>query len=139
MDLIDNNKCIDILAENIHNANVKKGFWPENKEERNKSEILMLIVGELSEAQEALRDNNRCTLLTEEKLHLIDLANDPNKTEEFKELFKARVKDTFEDEMIDSLVRQLDAIQGFNIDLLFHLYMKLYFNSLRPHKHGKNF
>ena len=79
MDLSDKDLYIDELAKKIHNANVEKGFWPNNKEERNKSEILMLIVSELSEAQEALRDEHFCRLSNEEISELFDLAkNDPD-------------------------------------------------------------
>lgn len=137
MDLSDDNLYIDNLSKVIHQANVDKGFWPLNKKDRNKSEVLMLTVGELAESQEALRDNNFCTLTNEEKNILFDLKD--SDSEAFKDMFKATVKDTFQDEMIDVLIRQLDAIQGFDIDLLFHLRMKLHYNSLRPHKHGKVF
>ena len=138
MDLKDKDLYIDNLAKVIHEANVNKGFWPENKEERNKSEVLMLIVSELAEAQEALRDNYFAgKLTTEEKLDLFDLYN--RFPEEYKKVFEAKIKNSFEDEMIDALVRQLDAIEAFGIDLNFHLRSKLYYNSLRGHKHGKNF
>jgi|JI81BgreenRNA_FD_contig_31_5719654_length_1550_multi_3_in_0_out_0_2 NTP pyrophosphatase (non-canonical NTP hydrolase) len=137
MDLKDKDLYIDNLAKVIHNANVEKGFWPENKQERNKSEILMLIVSELAEAQEALRDNHFTNLTAEQKLDMIDLYY--RFPEEYKKEFESKVKNSFEDELIDSLIRTLDAIEGFGIDLNFHLRGKLYFNSLRPHKHGKVF
>jgi hypothetical protein len=137
MALIEKELIIDELANTIHQLNVSKGFWPENKEERNKSEVLMLVVSELAEAQEALRENHFTNLSKSDMMLLADLADkDP---EGFKREFEAKVKNTFEDEMIDTLIRQLDALAGFNIDILFHLFMKLKYNSLRPHKHGKNF
>jgi hypothetical protein len=139
MDLIlsDKKLYIDELKDTIHNANAEKGFWPENKEERNKSEVLMLIVSEAAEAQEALRDNHFTNISNEEKLRMFELF-DLDK-EEFKKEFENKVKNSFEDETIDVLVRTLDAIGGFNIDLMFHLRAKLLYNSLRGHKHGKTF
>lgn len=135
--LSDKDLYIDELASKIHQGNVEKEFWPENKEERNKSEVLMLVVSEVAEAQEALRDSHYCELTTDEKAKMFDLfEKDP---ELYKEVFKVKVKNSFEDEMLDVLIRQLDAIKGFNIDLLFHLRAKLLYNSLRPKKHGKNF
>ena len=43
------------LIERAHATAKEKGFWEEKN--RNVSEILMLIVSELAEAQEALRKN----------------------------------------------------------------------------------
>lgn len=137
MGIIEKGYMIDEIAKDIHSANVEKGFWPEDKAQRNKSEVLMLIVSELSEAQEALRDHHFTALTPSEKLSLIDLSIKNPK--EFKKVFEKEIKNTFEDEMIDALIRQLDAIQGFDIDLMFHLFMKLKYNSMRPYKHGKKF
>lgn len=137
MDITEKELLIDELSKTIHALNVKKGFWPEDKESRNKSEVLMLIVSELAEAQEALRANHFTNLTSEEKLSLIDLFK--SNPEEYKKEFESKVKNTFEDEMIDALIRQLDAIGGFNIDILFHLLTKLSYNTLRGFKHGKQF
>jgi NTP pyrophosphatase (non-canonical NTP hydrolase) len=43
------------LIKKAHGMAKEKGFWDS---ERNKSELLMLIVSELSEALEALRKNH---------------------------------------------------------------------------------
>ena len=74
-----------------------KGFNEANLEIGTK---LMLVVSELGEAMEALRSDKRCNLYALEK--------DP--TFYFKERpyrFKFMVKDTFEDEIADAIIRLL--------------------------------
>ncbi len=108
------------LAENIHKDNVDRGFYDEPRETGT---ILMLIVSELSEALEAYRK---------------DKFVDKNDLEgEFdKDKFKEKVKDTFEDEIADALIRILDMCGHMDIDIAKHVYQKLLYNRTRGYKHG---
>ena len=128
---------MNILAKNIFKANKEKGFWTDNVQERNKSEILMLIVSELAEAQEALRKND---FTNKDRLpDLLNLTDKPEKNGEFKDEFGAFIKNTFEDELADAIIRILDLCGALDIDIETHIDLKLKYNSLRPHKHGKSF
>jgi NTP pyrophosphatase (non-canonical NTP hydrolase) len=109
--------------------NVEKGFW-ENP--RNKGELLMLVVSELAEALEADR-KNRYSLNNPKDIAA--LAND----EDFNDAFSSHVKDTFEDEIADAVIRLFDMSAGLGIDLESHIEAKLRYNANRPKMHGKKY
>lgn len=88
---------LNTLAQQIHENNVAKGFWDQP---RNTGEVSMLIVSELAEALEADRKGRRASL-EDYELYKRDADFDV-------EVFKAQVKDTFEDEIADVVIRVLD-------------------------------
>ena len=129
------------LIAKAHGTAKEKGFWDT---ERNVSEMLMLIVSEVAEAQEALRKNHYA------KQEVVDsLAHDlelDRTDEEFmlkainwKTAFEEGVKSSFEDEVADVAIRLFDLCGGLNIDLEKHIEMKMKYNSMRGYKHGKAF
>ncbi len=85
----------------------------------------MLVVTELSEACEADREGNYC--------RVVDITELP------KEGFKSLVKDTFEDELADVVIRVADLAGSLNIDLESHVKAKLKYNETRKMKHGKKY
>lgn len=89
----------------------------------------MLIVSELGEGLEALRKNN---FSDKKELDII-----------FKHgsniLFGQKIKDTFEDEMADAIIRIADLCGYLKIDLEKHVLMKMKYNCSREQKHGKKF
>lgn len=123
---------LDELAKQIHQDNVEKGFWDEP---RNTGEMLMLITSELAEALEADRDTNYADLDQFEYENKSDESNDAL----FKENFKLYIKNSFEDEIADTVIRLLDLAAGYDIDIEKHIQYKLKFNRLREYKHGKNY
>lgn len=129
------------LIEKAHSTAKEKGFW---ESERNLSEILMLIVSELAEAQEALRKDHFSDKKIVEDLHKdIEL----NKVDDefnimsgpWKANFGAHIKSTFEDELADVAIRLFDLCGGLGIDLQKHIDLKMMYNSMRDYKHGKKF
>lgn len=94
--------------------------------DRNISEMLMLIVSELGEAQEALRKNKRA-----------DMRGGIN--EMLPQVFEDYIKDTFEDELADVFIRLGDLCGYLNIDIEKHIKAKMEYNKGRPRKHGKKF
>lgn len=120
------------LAKQIHEANVKNGFYDKPVEFGTR---LMLVVSELSEAIEADRKTG-FWLLPEYQADLIANATDDDS---FKENFKEFAKDTVQDEIADAVIRLLDLCAFMNIDIDFHVKQKLRYNSLREHKHGKSY
>jgi len=123
------------LANTIHKGNVKRGFYDDPKEIGT---VLMLIVTELAEAMEAYRGGNR---LGSERLEAMqwDSALDEDFSQEDINQFKEVVKDTFEDEIADTIIRLFDLCGWLGIDIHKHIMLKLNYNSTRPYKHGKAF
>lgn len=114
----------------VYDINKKNGFWEIPVETGTR---LMLVVSELSEALEADRHAKYVAPLSiEAKQYLMDYPD-----EQFKETFITHVKDRFEDEIADAVIRLFDMAQARGMDLEFHIDAKLRYNSLRPYKHGK--
>jgi hypothetical protein len=58
---------------------------------------------------------------------------------EYPELFRTHVKDTFEDEIADAVIRIFDLCGGLGIDLERHIMMKDMYNETRARLHGKQY
>ena len=128
------------LAEQIHENAKSKGFFDEPK---NIGEMLCLIHSEVSEALEADRKNHYYSNLIRENLWFIkgmadkDYGHTFNDDEYFKTQFENRVKNTFEDELADVVIRVLDLCAFKHIDIESHIKAKMRYNAMREHKHGK--
>lgn len=109
------------LAKEIHDNAVNKGFYSKPLETGT---LLMLCVSELSEALEADRKDNHADL---ESYELFDSD------------FEDSIKDTFEDELADSLIRILDLCAAKKIDIDTHVRLKMEYNKGREKLHGKKY
>lgn len=120
---------INKLAKEIHAINVKNGFY---EDEKNIGEMLALIHSEVSEALECDRKDKYCTISAKAFL---------GTTEDvlFKAGFQDNIKDTFEDELADIMIRVMDLAEYKGIDLESHIAAKMRYNSLREYKHGKKY
>jgi NTP pyrophosphatase (non-canonical NTP hydrolase) len=119
---------LTMYAKEIHSGNKAKGFYDKPVETGT---TLMLITSELSEALEADRHNLRANRLSFEE----DLANGMD----FKEAFKKNIKDSYEDEIADAIIRLLDHCGFKRIDIDFHVKNKIKYNSTRGKLHGKKY
>lgn len=119
------------LQKIAHKYAVSKGFWGDGAKggwhksyyikNRDVAGLLMLCVSELGEACEALRSNKR-------QVHYNSKLRD-----------KDWMKDTFEDELADTIIRICDLAEAHDIDLEWQIEQKLKYNKERPEKHGKQF
>lgn len=125
-------KNLNELRDKIHSNAVEKGFW---EHERNIGEGLMLIVTELAEALEIHRKIGKIKLVDE----VTKKAMQEMKDDVFKGHFAVVVKDSFQDEMADSIIRILDLCGGLDIDIDWHVESKMRYNSTRPKLHGKKY
>ncbi len=124
---MENNKDLRLLCEGLNESaqvifenNKEKGFWDEK---RNIGELLMLVVTELSEALDAHQKGRFSSEIDENPIS--------------PELFKETVKDTFEDEIADAVIRLLDLSAGLGINLEAHIRAKVAYNKTRERLHGK--
>ena len=126
------------MAKKIFKANKAKGFWPEDVNERNTGECLMLMTSELAEALEADRKGRHVSEgHPQEAVELLHNVMEHGNVLKFKEFFLENIKDTFEDELADTMIRILDYCGAMDIDIESHIEAKLAYNATRGHKHGK--
>ena len=119
---------INKLSSEIHRNALERGFYDEK---RNLGEILCLIHSEVSEALEADR-NDRYTF--SDIGPILEL-----KDAHFKTAFEDNVKNTFEDELADILIRVMDLAGYKQVDLEKHIVAKMRYNAQRIAKHGKKY
>jgi len=120
------------LRDKIYKNAKDKGFWDQ---ERNIGEALMLIVTELAEGLETHRSTGKIKLVDS----MVKKAMTEMSDEEFKEHFAVMVKDSFQDEMADSIIRILDLCGGLDIDIDWHIAAKMRYNATRSRLHGKTY
>lgn len=122
---------INEIAKAAYDNAVSKGFY-ENPP--SVAERIALIHSEASEALECDRKGKYCLIspLGIKEMHRQDDA-------EFSKDFENYIKDTFEDELADIIIRVLDLAASRDIDLEAHIAAKMRYNSLREYKHGKKY
>jgi NTP pyrophosphatase (non-canonical NTP hydrolase) len=127
------------LAEKIHKNAVDHGFYDEEK--INIPEKLMLIVSELGEAMEAYRKEKYANIkLFNAKRMYVEKNEDISKIYDqdlWDNDFLTTIKDSFEDEIADTIIRILDLCDYMKIDINKHIELKMKYNENRPYKHGK--
>lgn len=118
-------------VDRVHELVREKGFWDN---ERNVGELLMLVVSELGEAMEAHRKGRFC-----DPVELAWFFSTNDAAHAIQEVFQEKIKDTFEDEIADAIIRLLDLCGGLGIDIERHIEAKIRYNQTRERLHGKNY
>ena len=112
------------LCDKINELAAKITVWREDKGfdsgSDNLPEKLMLIVSELAEAMEELRNPR----IWQRNNYVYFVGDKP---------------DGFAIELIDALIRLLDLCAALRIDVASGLALKMNFNAGRPYKHDKQF
>jgi hypothetical protein len=105
---------LNSLGKAIHETSTSKGFAPPDA--GNMDQKLLLVVSEVCEAQEVLRDGTPITNIWEE---------DNGKPEGFPV------------ECADAIIRLLHIMHSVGIDIDAVVEQKMRFNEARPHMHGR--
>ena len=136
-------KTLNQLSDEIHLNAKNKGFWDSPRETGT---LLMLCVSELAEALEADRKGQYAKIDDAEFIidgrtirEDLDLAIKENDMIKFEDIFRTQVKDTFEDELADSILRILDLCGELDIDIEKHVELKMKYNETRERMHGKKY
>lgn len=125
---------INEVVKKAHNTAIEKGFW--DKPDWNLGEKLMLVTSELGEALEADRTRQYAN---KEEFNSFLATSGKYTIEQYAQAFKENIKDSFEDEMADAVIRLFDLAGKMNIDLEYHILHKMNFNSTRDKLHGKKY
>lgn len=94
---------INILSEQIYEANKSKGF---HEEEHSENHLLCLVASELMEAVEADRKGRKAQMQHFEEC--IASISEKDFNEQYPKIFDTYIKNTVEDEMADAVIRLLD-------------------------------
>lgn len=137
-------KSINQLRDEIHEIAKSKGFWDKPREIGT---LLMLCVSELAEAMEADRNESYCQMERFNRILVSSriINNDPTYTGEITRdqawavNFETCIKDTFEDELADTVIRILDLCGAKGIDIEKHIELKMKYNATREMLHGKKY
>jgi NTP pyrophosphatase (non-canonical NTP hydrolase) len=136
-------KTLNELRDEIHENAKNKGFWDSSRETGT---LLMLCVSELAEALEADRKGQYAKIDDAEFIidgrtirEDLDLAIKENDMIKFEDIFRTQVKDTFEDELADNIIRILDLCGARGIDIDKHIELKMKYNETRERMHGKKY
>ncbi len=124
---------INKLAKEIHENAKSKGFFDS---EKNIGEMLCLIHSEVSEALEADRKGHYADL----KKFDTDRQGSPfHEVSITKESFEKNIKNSFECELADIMIRVMDLAAFKGIDLEKHIELKMKYNATRERMHGKKY
>lgn len=109
---------------------VKKAFF---------SQKIMLIVTELSEAIESDRKSYVADWSKYAEMYAGFLNENKRQEWSFVTAFEGHIKDTFEDEIADAIIRIFDLCQKIGIDIIKHIRYKMEYNKTRDRLHGKEY
>lgn len=123
------------LSKEIHQRNIEKGFWDDKDNPKKMAANLALVHSEVSEALECDRKNKYMV----EPAFLTPRIGMLEGDTIFAVQYNEDIKGTFEEEMADIIIRVLDLCAYKNVDIESHIKLKMRYNALRPHKHGKNY
>lgn len=150
--------ALNDLAVQVYENSRSKGFWPENPRERHPAEVLMLVVTEVAEAMEDVRDGRDLDKLVTTWMSGPDTqsatfemsSRDKNTYRVYQggqrelmddtkwaELGYVGKPDGVPSELADIIIRVLDACAAWGVDIDEAVRRKMEYNAGREHMHGR--
>ena len=146
-------KSLNQLRDEIHANAKEKGFYDNPREVGT---LLMLVVTEVAEALEADRIGRFCDFFEYEKYkkNAFELKHKQETDVKFmprspsliksskdieRDAFKTYIKNSFEDELADIIIRTLDICGYLNIDIERNVLAKIKYNKTRDKLHTKRY
>ena len=129
-------QSLNQLRDEIHANAKEKGFCDSKKEVGT---MLMLIVSELAEALEADRTGDFCDFSKYEKCKKEMDVGIRTSEEIEKYAFEKYIKNTFEDELADVIIRTLSICGYLGIDIERNILAKMKYNKTREKMHSKKY
>lgn len=129
-------KSLNQLRDEIHANAKEKGFCDSKKEVGT---MLMLIVSELAEALEADRTGDFCDFSKYEECKKEMDVGIRTSEEIEKYAFEKYIKNTFEDELADVIIRTLSICGYLGIDIERSVLAKMRYNKTREKMHSKKY
>lgn len=99
------------LVERSFNTSSSHGF---HDEEHSDEHYMMLVVSEIGEMVEADRKNRHADIAAFKALEEVRIGSDEEYAEYFDKCFVEHIKDTFEDELADVVIRLFDYLGTIN-------------------------
>ena len=129
-------KSLNQLRDEIHANAKEKGFYDNPREVGT---LLMLVVTEVAEALEADRTGDFCDFSKYEECKKEMDVGIRTSEEIEKYAFEKYIKNTFEDELADVIIRTLDICGYLNIDIERSVLAKMKYNKTREKMHSKKY
>ena len=129
-------KSLNQLRDEIHANAKEKGFYDNPREVGT---LLMLVVTEVAEALEADRTGDFCDFSKYEECKKEMDVGIRTSEEIEKYAFEKYIKNTFEDELADVIIRTLDICGCLTIDIERSVLAKIKYNKTRDKLHTKRY
>lgn len=117
---------IHILIEASHKLGKDRGFWAKEKDLR---EEMLYIFSNIGDIAKSFKKNKRANWESYERLMFVAEHNESKQEliQTSRHLFKLHIKDTFEDEIANVILRITDLLGGKKIDIISsHPWIKSY-------------
>lgn len=125
---------LNALASECHATARSKGFWDPSTG-NNIGEMLMMVVGEVSEAHDEYRSGHAIGLIEYEHASQAGTPDFRNRYLEDRNRNPGKPVG-FPTELADVIIRTLDLAAGLGIDIEEAIRIKMDYNTTRPHRHG---
>lgn len=131
--------AISAHCAEVHLANVEAGWWPEDKSQRNRGEVMMLIVSELAEASVGAIDDAMDDHLPYLPMFDVELADTAIRLMDLlgADMDEVEIGDTVTERMVDAWTDATFAAQPVDVQLM--RVVRCVASAMEAHRKGRQF